>query len=501
MASISRLGRKGTTAKGISFSALAGIASLAAGVLLLPVVLVTVGPSAYGVWLFLLAAASFLFFLDFGVGIAVIHFLSRSRSADKTVDPSAVASTAHAWATVACLLAISIQIVISMNYLENGHRSISSNEYQVLVVCCLALLATMSIRPMSSVLFGSGFLHIERINQLAGVAVRVLGTLAACFFGWGIIGVAIAETAALTLPTILSAAKAHRMNLVSVSWRHISKGDLKIMLSYSLKSFSVSIVGASILQFGTLIIGVLGSSDEVAFYNAAFRIYISVRQAIGWLTDPFRSVLSRLYVKDERAASKVLYDLLLVSFMTSAFGCSLLVVTLPVVLDIWLGETVPIAEVTATASALLVGLIFNSIHIPLVPASDAAGSPGAFLLHQVLWLAAFAGLSAAFFPLLGILGVALAMTVPLPLLELAYLFTARRTVKLTFTDWYSRVVRPVLPVLLLGLLAFGAVALRTDKLFVTATGIGFLVAAFSAVYLTRRKWSYRSVLGSLRIES
>lgn len=493
--------KRGSTAKGISFSAFAGIASLIAGILLLPVVLATVGPAAYGIWLFLLAAASFLFFLDLGLGIAIIHFLSRSRSGDETANPNRVASTAHAWAFAASLVAISLFLVVSSNYTNQGVSTVSHKEFDLMVICGVALLTSMVVRPMSSVLFGAGFLHIERTNQLIGVAVRIVGTLAACWLGGGIVGVVIAETAALVTPTFLSALRAHRMQLVQIRLRYISTADLKMMMSYSLRSFSVSMIGASVLQFGTLIIGVLGSSNQVAYFNAAFRIYVSVRQVIGWLTDPFRSVLSRLYVKDERRAADVLYDLLFVSFMASVFGCVLLLVTLPVVLKVWLGETVPTGEVTATASALLAGLILNALHIPLIPASDAAGSPGAFFKHQAFWLASYAALSFLLFPTLGILGTALAMTIPLPFIEFAYLITAKRTVKLDFEIWFKRVIGPVLPVLILGLIFSVGAALRQETVWLVVAGAGFIASSLLTIFLTRSSWSYHSILESLRIEA
>ncbi|MDQ1054952.1 O-antigen/teichoic acid export membrane protein [Arthrobacter sp. SORGH_AS 212] len=494
-------GRRGNTAKGISFSALAGVASLVAGIVLLPVVLTSIGPAAYGTWLFLLAVASFLFFLDLGVGTAIVHFLARSRSGDDETDPHAVASTGHAWALAACLVAIAIFVLVSVNYAAEGLQSVTPSEFLVMVLAGVAVLASMALRPMSSVMFGMGFLHVERTYQIIGVAVRVVGTLAACWLIGSVVGVVIAEALALMIPPIIATLRVRRLNLVKIHWRHISTRELRRMMSYSLGAFSVSMVGASILQFGTIIIGVLGSANQVAYFNAAFRIYASVRQVVGWLTDPFRSVLSRLYVGDRRRATQVLYDLLFVAFIASSVGCLLLLVTLPVVLNIWLGGTVPIDEVSVAAGALLAGLILNALHIPLIPASDAAGSPGAFLPHQIFWLASYAGFTFILFPIFGIAGVAMALTAPLPILEFMYLMTAARTVNLDFRLWFLRVARPTLPVLLLGLAATSFTAIYTQPILVLLAAVLFAAASFFVLFLTRNSWSYRSVLGSLKTEA
>ncbi|TQJ33599.1 lipopolysaccharide biosynthesis protein [Arthrobacter sp. SLBN-122] len=494
-------GRRGNTAKGISFSALAGVASLVAGVVLLPLVLSTVGPAAYGTWLFLLAVASFLFFLDLGVGTAIVHFLSRSRSGDETTDPDRVTSTGHAWAAVSCLLALGVFVVVAINYAYEARQSVGGTEFSVMIIAGIGILATMAVRPMSSVLFGSGFLHIERTYQVAGVLVRVVGTLAACWLSGGIIGVVLAEAVALMVPPIMATVKVRQLQLVHLHWNKVSTTELKRMMAYSLGAFSVSMVGASILQFGTVIIGVIGNANQVAYFNAAFRIYASVRQVIGWLTDPFRSVLSRLYVKDSIKANVVLYDLLFVAFAASAIGCLFLLVTLPVVLRIWLAGSVPTTEVATAASALLAGLILNALHIPLIPASDAAGSPGAFLPHQVLWLVSYAGLSLLLFPILGITGVAIAMTMPLPILEFAYLLTAGRTVNLDYKRWFTQVARPVLPVLVLGLIAALFTATFSQPASIVVAGLFFVGSSILFLFLTRVSWSYSSVLGSLRTEA
>jgi O-antigen/teichoic acid export membrane protein len=370
-----------------------------------------------------------------------------------------------------------------------------------MVLAGVAILTTMAVRPMSSVLFGAGFLHVERTFQVVGVIVRVAGTLAACWLSGSVVGVVLAEAVALMIPPIIAMVTVGRLKLIKIHWRHVSTRELKRMMSYSLGAFSVSMVGASILQFGTVIIGVLGNANQVAYFNAAFRIYASVRQVIGWLTDPFRSVLSRLYVNDSRRATVVLYDLLFVAFAASTLGCLLLLITLPVVLDIWLGETVPTQEVSTAAAALLAGLILNALHIPLIPASDAAGSPGAFLPHQIFWLGSYAGLSLLLFPIFGITGVALAMTIPLPFLEFAYLLTAARTVRLNFRIWLVRVTRPTLPVLLMGLLAACCTAFFPDPFWVISTGLLFVGSSLAVLFFTRDRWSYGSVMGSLKTEA
>lgn len=495
-------GKRGNTGKGISFSALAGVASLSAGVLLLPLVISTVGPSAYGTWLFLLAAASFLFYMDLGIGVAVTHFMARARSGDSDSVPDRIASTAHAWAAVVTVVGVAIFLWVAYAYASEAQGHISAAEYEALVLCGILFVGTIAIKPMSSVLFGAGFLHLERRNQVVGVVVRVIGTLLVCWLSPSVVGVAVAETSALAVPAILSVISAARLRLVHLDLRSVSWVELRRMFSYSVGAFTVSLAGAAILQLGTLVIGTIGSASQVTYFNAAFRIYVSIRQVIGWLTDPFRSVLSRLYVNEGRRAREVLYDLLFVAFISSTFGCVTLLISMPNLLAIWLGHSVPLDEIGLSAGILLTGLILNSIHIPLIPASDAAGSPGAFLPHQLFWLLSYFVLGLILFPIMGIAGMALAMTAPLPLLELGYLLRARRTVNLHFETWFRRVIQPALPVLVLGVAAAGATRVVGDRSWaVFLVAAAYVALGGTILFLTRDRWRFESIRRSLQLES
>jgi O-antigen/teichoic acid export membrane protein len=449
-----------------------------------------------------LAAASFLYFVDLGIGSAVTHFIARSRSNDKASDPDVIASTAHAWALFVTVGAVTIFLWVAAAYADEAQGHLHSSDYGVLTLCGVILVATIAIRPMSSVLFGAGFFHIERRNQIIGVLIRIIGTLSVCLLSPSVVGVAVAETMAIAAPPILSVWSAVQLHLVRPSIRLVSFPELRRMFSYSMGAFSVSLAGAAILQFGTLVIGATGSASQVTYFNAAFRVYVSVRQIINWLTDPFRSVMSRLYVSERNRAREVLYNLLFVAFISSTFGCITLLIAMPNLLAMWLGPAVPLDEIAITCGILLTGLVLNAIHIPLIPASDAAGFPGAFFPHQLIWLTSYMTLAFILFPMMGIAGVAIAMTAPIPFLEVGYLLSARKTVNLNFEIWFKKVIQPSLPILILGL-----VAAAFTRVVNEGSWMIYLIAAFYGIvgvaimFLTRERWGHQAVLASLRLES
>lgn len=490
--------------RGISLSAAAGIASMIAGIILLPLVITTVGAGAYGIWLFLLAIATFLFHLDLGMGTAVVHFLSRARSGDRSISASQIGSTAHAWAILPALVALAVFAGVALVYLPGSAVSelLNPGEQLGLGLCGVALIVSVLARPLGSVLIGAGYLHLERRHQIVGVIIRVAGTVAACLLSTSVLWVAVAETAALIAPTACSAYVVFSRRLLLLRPSLVSILVLRRMLRYSLGSFSVSVIGAAVLQAGTVIIGIAGPPSAVTYFNAAFRLYSSVRQIISWLTDPFRTVLSRLYVQQQERAGTVLYDLLFVTLTASCVGGLSLIITAPALVEIWLGGEVPVDQVAFTTSILLVGLLLNAVHIPLIPAADAAGRPGVFLPHQTIWLASYAVLSLVLYPVWGIVGVAVALTAPLAVLEVAYLLRAKGILSLQLGRWYSKVLRPVIPILIAGGgLAGLSSAFSFGALGQCAAAGLFVIFSGAFLYLTRNSWSYRSVLSSLRAES
>jgi O-antigen/teichoic acid export membrane protein len=246
------------------------------------------------------------------------------------------------------------------------------------------------------------------------------------------------------------------------------------MLSYSVRSFAVNAVGALLLQSGTVIAGILLRPQDVTYYNAAFRVYSSVRQLIGWANDPFRPALSRLGVTSRDAATKALMAVSFVTLALSSSGCIALMLAAPDVVKIWLGAAAP-KYVAVALTILLAGLIVNAVHLPLVPAADAAGSPGAFFIPQLSWMIMTLAGSVLLGNLLGAPGVALGLTLPLVLVEPYYLLRAGRVLQFSVASWFKLVLLPTALITTGGLLLAGLCAIL--MLPVQVVHMGFFQAA------------------------
>lgn len=489
---------------GVSLSAANGIASLIAGIVLLPFILGEVGAASYGVWLILSSVASYLYYSDIGVGAAISHFGSRARGGQAGPSLSSLLASGLVWSGIACLLVAPLYFVFSNWYVSSWGGSIDNAEKTPLVVISLVLLVPLLLRPFSSALIGAGFLTIERRNQLIGVLVRVVGTLVVCVGGFGILGIAIVELSALLIPSFLALASLKVRKLIKFSRSDVSASTLRLMLGFSYKSFSVSMVGTMILQSGMLVIGLVGSSADVTYYNAAFRIYSSVRQLLTWTIDPFRPALSRIYAKRREEGVSVLTSILVLSWGAGAAASVGLIIAVPDLVTLWLGDAVPGDLVSLTAQVLLCGLLVNMIHIPMAPATDAAGKPGALIRGQVLWLVLCIILSVPLASKFGILGIALALSLPLIIVEPLMLRLSLVALEIKLVNWYSSVAKPVLGLLLLPLLAIALISWPVHKAGFDYSwlilGCMFGVFFALAVLALNKKYNFRKLVGVLNVD-
>lgn len=498
--------RKSKAGSGILTSASAGIIVMLAGLLLIPLNIHVLGAATYGIWLTISAIAMLLYYSDLGVGIAIIHFGSRARSNVGTIDNSTllscgVAWTAVIWAILSPIFYFGVDIFMSPKFVQGG---ISSDQGKVLIALGIFLLGAMVAKPFAAMLTGAGFMNYERRNQISGALIRIVGTLIACLVFKDIVALAIAETLALVAPPLLSARMVIKNKIAAVSVSLVSKQALKEIFGYSTRAFATGAVGALILQAGTLVVATVGTTSDVTYFTAAFRVYSSVRQLISWITEPFRPLMSRLWSTDAERARTLLLTYLSLTATASVIGSATLMFASSDIVSLWLPSDVPQLQISLTIIILLAGMIFNSVHIPIVPALDGAGRPGAFLILQTIWLIMYVVLAFILGPNLGISGVAIAMTLPLILLEPFYWIKANRILGLGLARWARETAFMPGCALLIGLCVAAISSLILAIVGISISGWmmagTFLTGSLGSIAFLREKFALKKLVSSLKVE-
>lgn len=432
-------------AGGISNSALAGLVVMLSGLVLIPLNISTVGAGQYGLWLTISAIGIVLYYSDLGVGLAIIHYGSRFRVGVGKLGPSQILSCGLAWVGTVWVAILPIFVFSVWEFMAPrfDELAISYQDRQALIVLGAVLLSGFLLRPFESTLVGQGYLNYERRNQVAGASVRVIGTVVACLVFQDIVAIAIAETIAILTPPVIAAFLVANNKIARFELALVRKKYLREMFRYSVRAFATGAVGAMILQAGTLIVASVGTPSDVTYYNAAFRLYSSVRQVITWITEPFRPLMSRAWTVDPEKGRSLLLDCVLMATSIGAVACIGMIISANDLVLLWLGADVPTDAISMTLRILLIGLLINMIHIPLVPALDGAGRPGAFFPLQVLWLVLFSAIAVPAGKSIGFIGVAIGLTIPILFLEPLYWVVANRALKIGIKNWMRGVAGPV----------------------------------------------------------
>lgn len=419
---------------GFAASVGTGVFSSVSGLVTLPIVLSTVGAGSYGAWLTVTTAVTLLYYADFGVGSAIVHFNARGRGGDVEQDPSEILSTAVVivmgiWAVISAVSVLIFPLLVDSRLFSG----LSHHDITMILVGFYVAFGGFLLQPYISTIVGCGLLVKERKYQLIASVFRVAATLVACLWFGSLGGVVISEAVALVLPGIFAMCSVVRLRLAVVSPRAFSRNVARRLWGYSYKRFLVEAIGAAVLQVGTLLVAYVGGPSSVSYYSAAFRIYLGVRQVAGWAIDPFRPTLSLAFVESKSAALRAVKAF----SVFSAFGVWLisgfLLVTAGGVTTFWLGSASSAYDTAAMVVLLLLGFMINIIHIPLIVACDSAGYPGVFLVPQLAWLGLYIVLGWLLGASFGVVGVTAALGLSIATLEPYYLMIAAR--RLGFVWW------------------------------------------------------------------
>ena len=259
-----------------------------------------------------------------------MHFLAKHRD-DTLIAQRRLFGTGLICMSLAGLAALPLYGAVAWVIIDARRRGagLTHSEGYMLLLLGGLLIACLGLRAFSSALQGHGLWVFQRETQLAGAGVRIVGTLVACFAVRSIIAVAVAETAAALVPMLLCAVKAYAIGLARKPWRSFDKATARVMLRYSTRAFVLGAMALILLQADSLIVGLVASAAAVTFYGAAFRIYITVVQALWWMTDPLMPALSRLYGASRPLAADMLYGMLFAAMWLSTGVCGTLMVASP----------------------------------------------------------------------------------------------------------------------------------------------------------------------------
>lgn len=479
--------RASRLARGIASDYILFSATTLVGLFLTPLILASIGPVYFGLWVMVGSLVRYTRLLGFGFGPATTRFIAFHRSRDSGTGARAVFGTSLVIHSGLAALVLVVGVLASRflpDLLDLNHELVATGQSIFLVVCA-ALVLTMLTLPFQSLVFGHQQLPV--VN-----AVRILGVLANAVIVYyllqnraGAMGLAIAEliTALLIGGLMLVYVRRNFFGIISAlkSW---DRQLLRSLLVFNLYIFLAALATRLIYTTDNIVIGAIKGVAAVAAYAVVFRLITMGRSLIRFSTRALIPVYPELHAAGnvKRSASTYLESSrlsigigLLLFLLMAIFGRDFIVA--------WVGS-----EHTASASIILV--------LGFVLLLEAVVNPGRVMLmgvekhRQASFTLIGEGLLNLLFSLLlirslGLLGVALATVVARSLTSLwIFPWLSCRVTKLSWPGYFRAVI---LPAILVGLVATAPViALRQlwveDSLLVIGAFAALLAILYGIAY-------------------
>lgn len=444
-----------------------------------------VGSDAYGVYL-LTASIAALLSMDLGLAGATTRYVAIAAEAGHSLEIRRITGASSLFFLLVGLLALAATVgVVALGWAGfDIPVDLRQAAVATTVLAAAQAFAASALSVNRHVLAGIGRLDVANLVQIGQIVVRILLTLAALALGEGIIVVAAIDLAVVLLGGGAGWMLRRRFCPDSkASLIRVHRPTMRQLLGLGTDLLVISVAGLIILQTGNLVVSLFLPIAAVTVFSAGFRLYQAARELTNSFTSALLPFASRQYAAGEHAGNAELYltGTRLASLVVIA-ACLPLAAFAPLVVSVWLGPGFESAAVVA--QILLVSLIVNTQHLVAVPILTAQGGIRPFAVLHGVWAAACVGLGVLLTPWLGVAGMALAIAVPVVLLEPAYLWILLRRLRLPFRRYASAIgpLAAVAAVLGAGLVAgsrLGGLDPLSAGLMITA----WLVGLFAVYWL------------------
>lgn len=476
-----------TIARNVSTRYVAIATEALLGIIVLPLNLAFLGPSAYGLWMLTASITAYFSILDLGYSGAVVKFVAQYRARRDSLALNEILSTAFiVFATCGAVIYL---IALGVSFFLGDIFQLTPDQVHTGRVVLLIVTAHVSTATAFSVFGGviNGFQRYD-LNNLVGALNAVVVSIvnvAVLALGYGLIELVAATTIVRIATLLIYRANAYRvfpeLRIRPSLFRRARLGELTgfsiymAVIEWALKlNYSVD----------ALVIGAFLGTSAVAIWT--------VGQRIAEITQRLSNQLNEILfpaVVDSDAAERL--DQLQMIFVQGTrlslatvvpLGAGIILLAGPLV-RAWVGPSfaasVPVLQIltvvvivrvgTATASTLLKGAGRHRF---------LAVATGATALANL-------ALSVALVKPLGLLGVALGTLIPIGFTSLMIIFPAGcRRVGLSLPRALGRAVWPAAwPAAIMALYLFGMRSLVPDSLILLGVELGSAGLLYGVLFL------------------
>jgi O-antigen/teichoic acid export membrane protein len=436
-----------TFAKNVSTRYVSIVVSALVGLLVLPINVRYLGPSAYGLWMLTASITTYFSVLDLGYGSAVIKFVAEYRAKRDVRGLNEILSTMFTLFSVMGVLVYLLAIIVAWFLPEIFN--IEPGQVSTARTILLIIAANVALHFVFAV-YGGVVNGFERyyLNNLIGMTSNITGAVvnvAVLWLGYGLIEIVAATTLVRIAPYYL-----YRRNAKSVfpelhlSFRLFRRERLREVTAFSIYLAITDWSARLNYTIDNFTIGIFLNTAAVGVYAVGLRL----SEALFRMTNQLHAFLFPAVVQqatDGRvdAQRRLLVHAARFQLAVALALCGAVIAVADRLIRAWVGPGFENGVLTAQILAYVVVLrAWMGI-----PSTVLKGSGHAAFVAKAGALCAVANvlLSVVLVKSMGVVGVALGTAVPVTAVAVLAIFpTACRAVELNVMEGYRRIVWPAL---------------------------------------------------------
>jgi O-antigen/teichoic acid export membrane protein len=278
---------------------------------LTPLVIRSLGPVAYGVWILAVSTVQYLLLLDMGLRSAIVRFVCAADAQGKVDEVKKVVSAALWLRLLIAAVAVVASVVLSVvfpHFFKVPHDLGRAAQITV-QLCALGVAITLVSTVYNGVLAAMQRFDLLSSITMTQTVIRAVGVVLILRSGRGLISLAYWEFAVVTITGLITIGAAFKVYpACRVGVARPDDATFKMLWSHSVISFIWSIAGQIILYTDNVVIGIFLEVGLVAYYAIGGSLVLYSGQVVSALATTFVPLASRL---DASGNNKRLKTLLL----------------------------------------------------------------------------------------------------------------------------------------------------------------------------------------------
>jgi O-antigen/teichoic acid export membrane protein len=264
---------------------------------LTPLVIRSLGPVAYGVWILAVSTVAYLNLLDLGLRSAIVRFVCAADSQGKIAEVKKIVSAAL-WLRLliaAAVVILSVVLSVVFPHMFKVPHDLGRAAQITVLLCALGVAITLLSSVFSGVLAAMNRFDLLSTITMIQTVVRAVGVVLILHAGGGLVALAYWEFTVIVISAVITVGSAFKIYPASrVRVTRPDRETLKMIWSHSFITFIWSIAAQVILYTDNVVVGAFAGVGLVAYYAIGGSLVVYSGQVVGALSTTFVPLASRL---------------------------------------------------------------------------------------------------------------------------------------------------------------------------------------------------------------